>query len=245
MTAKTHTKLELEATPREITGSRVMRLRQDGILPAVVYGKGFGAINVQVPVKTFEQVFRQAGESTLVYLTVGAKTHPTIIHDVSRDPVTGDFQHADFYKVRLDEKIKTDVPVTFVGESPAVKDLKAIFVRNINELEVEALPSDLPHEIEVDISGLKEFGDQITVADIQGHGWTMTADATDVIATVQAPKTEEQLQAELAEPTTDVSAVEEIKKEEAAEEGAEEGEEAPAEKGEEAAPAKTEEKKEE
>jgi large subunit ribosomal protein L25 len=240
MTAKTAVKLELEATPREITGSKVVRLRRDGILPAVVYGKGFAAINVQVPVKDFEHVFKQSGESTLVYLTVGSTTHPTIIHDVTRDPVSGDFQHADFYKVRLDEKIKTDVPVTFVGESPAVKDLKAIFIRNVNELEVEALPSDLPHEIEVDISGLKEFGDQITVADIQGHGWTLIADATDVVATVQEPKSEEELEAELAEPATDVSTVEEIKKEEAEE--VPEGEETPAEKKEEA-PA--EEKKEE
>ena len=239
MATKTHEKLNLEATARTITGSKVAHLRRDGILPAVVYGKGFDAINVQIPVKTFEKVFKQAGESTLVYLIVGKDTYPTIIHDVTRDAITGAYEHADFYKVRLDEKVKTDVPVVFVGESPAVKELKAIFVRNVNELEVEALPADLPPQIEVDISNLKAFGDSITVADLKPHGWVFTADATDVIATVQEPKSEEELAAELAEPTTDVSAVEEIKKEEKAEEGAEEGEAAPA-----AAPAPTEAKKE-
>ncbi|HXK36656.1 MAG TPA: 50S ribosomal protein L25 [Candidatus Paceibacterota bacterium] len=239
MAAKTHEKLQLEATTRTITGSKVATLRRDGVLPAVVYGKGFDAINIQVPVKTFEKVFKQAGESTLVYLIVGTDTYPTIIHDVTRDPLSGDYQHADFYKVRLDEKVKTDVPVVFVGESPAVKEFKAIFVRNVNELEVEAFPADLPQKIEVDVSGLKAFGDQITLADITTHGWVFTADATDVIATVQEPKSEEELAAELAEPTTDVSAVEEIKKEEKAEEVAEEGEAAPA-----AAPAPAEAKKE-
>ena len=230
MASAARAKLELEATTRDITGSKVASLRRDGIMPAVVYGKGFASVNVQVPTKAFEKVFKLAGESSLVYLTVGKATHPTILHDVTRDPVSGELLHADFYKVRLDEKIKADVPVVFTGESPAVKDLKAVFVRNINELEVEALPTDLPHEIAVDISGLKTFGDQITVGDIKGHGWTLTREAADVVATVQEPKSEEELAAELAEPTTDVSAVEEIKKEEKVAEGEEvaEGEAAPA-----------------
>lgn len=224
----TSKKLELAASAREITGARVRHLRADGILPAVLYGKGQEAVNLQVPMKDFEHTYREAGESTLIYLNVGNDIYPTIIKDVGRDAVSGAPIHADFYKVSLTEKIKAMVPVVFVGESVAVKDLKAIFVRNVNELEVEALPQNLPHEISVDISSLANFGDQITLGDIKVADAVLVGGADEIIATVQEPKSEEELAAELAEPTTDVSAVEEIKPEKPVEteEGAE-GETAP------------------
>jgi large subunit ribosomal protein L25 len=145
---------------------------------------------------------------------------------VAHHGLSGKPLHADFYKVNLDEKIKAMVPVVFVGESPAVKSLGGIFVRNVNELEVEALPSNLPHEIEVDISGLAEFGAQISVADIKLADAVLTADAGEIIASITEPISEAELEAQLAEPTTDVSAVEEIKKEKPADE-AEAGDDAP------------------
>ncbi len=233
----TSKKLELTASAREVTGARVRHLRTEGILPAVLYGKGQESVNLQLPLKDFERAYREAGESTLIYLNVGKDSFPTIIKDVSRDAVSGGPIHADFYKVSLTEKIKAMVPVVFVGESPAVKGLQAIFVRNANELEVEALPQNLPHEISVDISSLKNFGDQITLADITITDAVLVGGADMIVATVQEPKSEEELLAELAEPTTDVSAVEEIKKEVPVGEVAE-GEEAP-----EAAPAAAPEKK--
>jgi len=214
-------KLEITAEPREIVGRRVKHIRAQGILPAVLYGKGQDARNLQVSAKEFEKTFKQAGESTLIYLNVGKDTYPTIIKDVARNFLTGDILHADFYKVSLTEKIKAMVPVVFAGESPAVKNLQAIFVRNANELEVEALPQNLPHEITVDISSLVAFGDQITIGDITVSGAVLTGDASDIVATIQEPKSEAELEAELAEPTTDVTSVEEIKKEKLAEEGEE------------------------
>lgn len=225
--AKGQHKLEIAGEPREVVGRRVKHIRAQGILPAVLYGKDQASMNLQIPAKDFEKAFRQAGESTLIYLNVGKDSYPTIIKDVARDNISGEILHADFYKVSLTEKIKAMVPVVFAGESPAVKDLKAIFVRNANELEVEALPQNLPHEITVDIGSLKEFGDQITLGDIKLADVLFTGDAGDIIATVQEPKSEEELEAELAAPTTDVTAVEEIKKEKPVEEG-EEGAEAPA-----------------
>lgn len=228
-------KLELEATRREVVGDRVRHLRAEGIIPAVLYGKGQETLHVQVPLKSFERVFDQAGESTLVYLNVDQDVFPTVIKEVARDPVSDTPIHADFYKVSLTEKIKAMVPVVFTGISPAVEGLKAIFVRNVNELEVEALPQNLPHEIAVDISSLANFGDHITLGDISVPDAVLTGAPDEIIATVQEPKSEEELAAELAEPTTDVSAVEEIKKE--AEEPAEEGEAAP--EGEAPAPAET------
>ena len=235
-------KIELKATRREITGRAVKHLRNEGILPAVVYGKGQESISLQVPMKEFEKTLKQAGESTLVYVQVddGAAI-PTIINDVTRDSLTDDIIHADFYKVNLSEKIKTNVPVVFIGEAPAVVELKGIFVRNVNEMEVEALPQDLPHEISVDISVLKNFGDQVLLKDINlGPKIKLIGDDNEIVATVQEPMSEEELKAQLEAPTTDISAVELEKKEK------EEGEEAeaPAEEGE-AAPAPVAEEKKE
>lgn len=211
---KSHQKIELSANARTVLGSKVKTLRRSGYIPAVLYGKDQEAVSLQVLAKEFSKVLKEAGGSTLVYVNVGDKTYPTIIHDVARDTLTDGILHADFYKVRLDEKIKTKVPVVFTGEAPAVKDLGGIFVRNINELEVEALPQDLPHEITIDISSLASFGDQILVKDINlGANVKIEAEAETIVATVQEPISEEELKASLETPTTGVEDVEVIKKE--------------------------------
>lgn len=213
-----HNKIELQADIRTVLGSKVRGLRRSGYIPAVLYGKGQEVIVLQVPVKDFTKVLKEAGESTLVYIKVNGQSYPTIIHDVAKDPVKDHVIHADFYKVSLTEKIKTKVPVVFVGESPAVKDLAGIFVRNVNELEVEALPQNLPYEISVDISLLKNFGDQLLVKDINlGSDVKIEAEPDAIIATVQEPKSEEELAAELATPAAgveDVKVIEKEKKEE-------------------------------
>ncbi len=226
MIAQKHQKIELQAARREVVGRKVRHLRNEGLIPAVLYGKDQESVSLQVPVGEFSRVMKEAGESTLVYLTVDGDTYPTIIHDISLDPVTGTYLHADFYKVNLKEKITAEIPVVFTGESPAVKNLGGIFVRNISELEVEALPTDLPHELTVDISRLAALGDQLTVKDIVlPAGVTVEAGPDEVIALVQEPMSEEELKESLEAPTTSVEDVEIEKKEE---KPAEEGEEAPA-----------------
>jgi len=232
----TKKKIELTAQMRAVTGHKVKHLRSEGVLPAVLYGKGQDTLNLQLPAKDFEHVFKQAGESTLVFLTVDGQAYPTIINDVARHPISGQPVHADFYKVRLDEAITAKVPVVFIGISPAVKDLAGIFIRNVNELEVQALPADLPHEIEVDISKLVNFGDQIVLKDIKVANAKLVGGEDEIIATVQAPKSEEELAAELAAPTTDISAVKEGIEKPVEEEVVEEETPAPAP----AEPAKTE-----
>jgi len=230
-------KIELKAQKREILGKKVARLREDGFLPAVLYGKKVESLSLQIPAKEFEKVFKEAGESTLIYLEVDGNEYPVIIHDVAKDPVDDTIMHADFYKVRLDEKIKSTIPVVFDGSSPAVEDLNGILVRNVNELEVEALPQDLPSEISVDISTLKNLNDQVLVRNINlGDKVKLFANEDDIVATIQAPKSQEEFEAELSEPTTDVSAVEEIKREKP-----EEGEEPAKGKDEEAKPGETKE----
>lgn len=237
---KTHQKIELKAQRRATLGRAVRRVRAYGFVPAVLYGKGQESVTLQVPTRDFERTFKQAGESTLVYLMVAGLSEgaeaagiPTIIHDVARDPMSDEVIHADFYKVRLDEKIKTKVPVVFTGQAPAVTELKGVFVRSVNELEVEALPQDLPHEISVDISTLKNFNDHLTVKDLAlGSKVAILTDENEILATVQEPISEEKLKEMLEAPTTDVSAVELEKKEK--EEAAEGEEGAAAEAGEDA-----------
>jgi large subunit ribosomal protein L25 len=224
--ASKQTKIELNAQKREILGSKVKQLRKSGYIPAVLYGKGQESIPLQVPVKDFKKAFEAAGESTLIFINVGGQAYPTIIHDISRDAVSDNILHADFYKVRLDEKIKAKVAVVFKGESPAVKDLGGIFVRNTNELEIEAFPQDLPHELVVDVSSLKNFGDQILVKNLKlDSKLKAIAEAEEIVATVQEPMSQEELEKALEAPTATIEDVEVIKKEkeeEVPEEGTEE-----------------------
>ena len=231
-------KIELEAQSRSVIGSGLGALRRSGLIPAVLYGKDQEPINIQVPVKQFQKTFKAAGESTLVYVTVdlpaegqaeagGHQTFPTIIHDISRDPASDDIIHADFYKVNLKEKIKTEVPVVFVGEAPAVTGLGGIFIRNVNALEVEALPQNLPHELTIDISVLKKFEDKITIGDLKrglGDLAELTAEDDDmVIAAIQEPISQEELDKSL-ESESSIEDVEVVEKEKKEEEPAEEGE---------------------
>ncbi len=207
-------KIKLQAETRKIIGRQVKALRRRGFVPAVIYGHDFKPLSIQVPLKDFERVYAEAGESTVVYLNVDKHDYPTIIQDAARDPVTDNFLHADFYKVRLDEKINAKIQLNFIGESPAVRDLSGIIVKNISEIEVEGFPQDLPHQIDVDISGLKEFKSQILVKDLTiSDKLAVKADPESIVALVQEPISEEELKAQLETPTAVPEEVEVIKKE--------------------------------
>jgi large subunit ribosomal protein L25 len=205
----TGNKIELEAKKRDIFGRKVRSLRNTGYIPAVLYGRDQEAISLQVQEKDFYKTLKEAGESTLVYLNVGGQAYPTIIHEVDRDPVKDHVIHADFYKVSLDEKITADVPIVFNGVSQAVTGLGGIFVANMRELEVEAFPQDMPHEIKVDISSLEHFNDHILIKDVKlPANIKVIAEADAMLALVQEPKSEEDLEKELEATTGDVADVE-------------------------------------
>ena len=209
-------KIELQAQIRQSVGKSLNSLRKDGFLPSVVYGHDFETAPIQIRQKDFEKAFKAAGESTLINLKIGDKEEPTVIKDVQRDPVTDQIIHADFYKVNLKEKIKAKVPVVFIGESEAVKG-GGILVKTVSELEVEALPQDLPHELSVDISVLNSFGDEIKIKDIKVlDDVKIEANPEDVVALVQEPREEK---AEEVAPS--VEEVEVIKKEPSATEAME------------------------
>jgi len=211
----TSSKIQLNVEKRGIVGKQVKTLRRGGFVPAVVYGHGFQPINIQIAANEFEKTYMEAGESSLVYLNLDGREYPTIIHDVALDPVSDKYLHADFYKVRLDEKINANIQLEFIGESPAVRSLNGILVKNINEIEVEGFPQDLPNKIVVDISGMVDFKSQILVRDLLfSSKISVKAKPDEIVALIQEPISEEELKAQLETPTAVApEEVEVIKKE--------------------------------
>lgn len=187
---------ELKAKPRTELGKKTNALRRAGFLPAVIYGEGIESRSISVPYKDFEKVYREAGESTLLTLDVEGKKYNVLIHDLFRDPLKGQPLHADFYAVRMDKVIRTKVPVEFIGESPAVKNEGGILIKIIQELEVEALPQDLPHSINLDISSLSTLESKLFIKDILvPKAVKVMADPGDTIVLVEPPRSVEELAA--------------------------------------------------
>jgi large subunit ribosomal protein L25 len=187
------------------------------MIPATIYGAGKENALIAVSRSAFEKVWREAGESSLVELSGLASPETVLIHEVAKDPVYGEYIHADFLRVDANEKVSVSIPLSFVGTAPAEKDLGGILIKVLHEVEVEALPKDLPHTVEVDISSLATFEDKVLVKDIKlPAGVTLTNDDEDVVALVQEAVAEEE-----ATTPADVSSVEVAKKGKATEEGAE------------------------
>lgn len=193
-------KIHLSAKTRTLTGKKVAGLRKAGDVPAVVYGHGKDAEAVAINHKLIEKVYSQAGGNKIVELKIGdAKVENVLFQDVQQDSRTGAIIHADLYRVKMDEKIKTEVPLRFVGESTAVYQDEGTLVRPLDTIEVEALPGNLPEAIEVDISILDDFEKSIHVSDLKvPAGVEVLSEAEELVAKVEPPRTDEEL-AELDE----------------------------------------------
>lgn len=219
-------KLTLKAQKRTITGRKVKGLRQQGKLPANIYGKKVKSEAVEVAFADFEDVFGKVGETGLVELIIDGKKRPVLVHNVQMDPVSDTPIHADFLQVDLKEKVTAEVPVELVGEAPAEKQGLGTLVQYIDEIEVEALPGDLPEKFEVDLTKLSEVDAAIQIKDIKvaKEKVDIKNNQEDIIVKIEPLRKEEEVPAapeaeaaaEGAEPT------------ETAQEG---GEEAPAEEG--------------
>lgn len=222
--------LQLLAQLRTEFGKKTRQLRQNGILPGVLYGEKVKNQHLKINYKDFEKIYNQAGESSLLKLEIEGDSKPknVLIHDVSLDPVTDKFVHVDFYQVDLTKKIKTHVPLKFVGKSQAVETEGGVLIRNLNEVEVEALPDNLPKEIEVDISLLISFDNNVAVKDLKvSEGVKILNESNITVASVIPPRSEEELKAleeEVKEEVEGVEVVKEEKKKEGEEEEGEEGE---------------------
>lgn len=174
-------RLSLNAEERKVLGKKVKKLRQDGNLPAHVFGKGVEGENVVVSSKDFLKIFKEAGETGLIDLKIGTeKVRPVLVREVQYDPVGGDLIHIDFFQVNLSQKVKVSVPLVLIGDQPESVHLgETIVLQTINEIEVEALPTDLVEKIEVDISVLKAVDDAITIAKLQFDRNKLTISASE------------------------------------------------------------------
>ena len=186
---------QLIAEKRVVFGKKVRVLRKNGFVPAVMYGNSSKAQALSVRTGDFLRTWKKAGESTIVDLKVeGGLTKNVLIHEVTVDPVTSAQVHVDFYEVAADRMIKTHVQIEFQGESDAVKSLGGVLLKIMHEVEIEALPKDLPHALHADLSQLKTFADHIVIKDISvPRGVTLLGSLDAVVAKVNPPRTTEEL----------------------------------------------------
>ncbi|MDP3882849.1 MAG: 50S ribosomal protein L25 [Candidatus Staskawiczbacteria bacterium] len=209
--------ISLNAKIRKEVGRKTAGLKESGRIPAVVYGHKVKNVSLDLDYKEFQKVYRETGESSLIELNVeDEKGRPVLIHDIQRDPVTDRFIHIDFFQTSLKEEVEVGVALVFEGEALAVKDLGGTLVKNISEVEVKALPQNLPHEIKVDISGLKTFEDHILIKDlILPPNVKILIKSDEIVVSIAEPENvEEELAQEIKEDVEGVEKVEKEKKDE-------------------------------
>ena len=178
-------RMQLKADVREIRGKQVSALRRAGRLPAVLYGRGTEPMVLELEAQEASRVLARVSASTLLDLQVGAEKHQVLVREIQRHAIRRSIEHVDFLKVAMDVAIKTTVPIEFVGEAPAVKTLGGVLVTGVSEIEVEALPADLPGRVTVDLEPLAEIDSRITVSDLfLGKGVRVLTEPTAVIARV-------------------------------------------------------------
>ena len=206
----------LKVKTRKESGKENKKLRREEKIPAVVYGHGFKNINVFVDKKNFEGLYEKTGESSLIDLIVDeGKPIKCLIQDIQTHPTTDEFIHIDFHTVKMTEKITTEVVINFMGEAPAIKEMGGVLIRALDKIEVECLPGDLVHEIEVDLSLLKTFDDIIYIKDLKIPEKIKVLEKDDeVVAKAQPPRTEEELKALEEDIEEKVNEVEGVKEEE-------------------------------
>lgn len=181
----TQEKITINATPREVFGKQVNALRKSGILPANIYGKDFDSKAISLNYAEFYKTFKHAGETSVVYVEVDGKIIPTLITDIQIHPLSRTILHADLRKVDLKKKIEAYVPIKIIGESEAVNQKNGVLITQLDRISIEALPTNIPHDIEIDISVLKEIGDEITVGSIpKSDTFEVTEDPERVIVSV-------------------------------------------------------------
>ncbi len=214
-------KVVLQAEKRNVVGKQVKALRREGKLPGVIYGRHVEPIAISLEAHSTGLAMTKLTSSSLVTINVDGKEYPALMRDRQRDYIKGNLTHVDFLAVDLNEKIRAFVGVHYVGVSGAVKDYNGVLVHNLEQLEVECLPTDLPERIEIDISVLAKIGDGIRVHDVKiSDKVRIVTDGDEMVAVVTLAKEEDAAAGAVAgaEPTTPELSVERGKKEE---EGAE------------------------
>ncbi len=189
----------LKVDKRKLRGHQLKKLRHQGLLPANIYGKGVKSLMVQLDLKAADKFLGQYGETNVIDLQVGGekKPRPALMKNPQYDPLEDNLLHLDFYQVNLTEKVKAEIPVVIYKEAPAVVHGEGVLVQSLNEIEVEALPTDLPEEIGVDVSGLEKVGADILVKDldIDLKKVSPQVDENQVVVKIEAVAKEEEVEA--------------------------------------------------
>lgn len=211
--------LQLNTETRNIFGKKLKNSKQEGKIPAVVYGKGKESKPLFVNLNEFKKIWNKIEEATIVKLQ-GGSSDEVLVYDTEKDPVRGEFIHVDFYALDVDKPITAEVKIVYEGVSPAVKEKGGVLVKVLHALEIEALPKDFPHEIKIDISKLVNIGDRIVVKDLVFGKSVKVNSKDDQIIVLAKPHVEEKVD-EAPRTIEDVELSEKKgKKEEEGEEGA-------------------------
>ena len=208
--------ISLDVGPRDVLRKKVKALRRSGVIPLHLYGKDVPSRALQADSATVAKIVSQVGRNIPLYLKVAGTKEQNLVfvREVQHHPVTNRILHVDFYRVDVTQRIKGEVPITLLGEAPAVRVHHGILMQSLHQLSVESLPMEMPERIEIDISGLEELDQGIRVSDFTpGQGITVLTDLEELIVRVGAPRVVEE---EVERPAA----------EEAAEEVSEEGQEA-------------------
>ena len=208
------TRTELRVAPREVLGKKVKALRRQGLTPANIYGHNVESQAIQVATEELKQILKSAGRNDIVYLRLDRDdARPTFVRDVQQHPVTDAIQHIDFLQISLREKVRADVPIHLTGLSPAVDTYGGILMHGLDHVTVEALPTEVPSFLEIDVSPLTEINQALHVSDLDlPDEVTLLTDPEQVVAKVAPPA---------VEPVEEVPEEEELEEGEAAPEGEE------------------------
>ncbi len=184
--------MQLTVEQRNIFGKKLKPSREEGKLPAVLYGAKVKSKPLFVVLKDFTKAWKEAGESTIIELKEGEEGVNALIQDVAIDPIKNEPVHVDFLAVQMDKLITASVPLVFEGIAPAVKEAGGVLVKVMHELEVEALPKDLPHELKINIEKLAAIEDKITLGGIElPEGVKLMGNPDETVILVESPREEE------------------------------------------------------
>jgi len=210
--------IELNAAPRQVTGKQVKALRRTGLTPANLYGRSLAPVALQADAKSLNRVLSRVGTSRLITLNVQGRKEPLMVlaRDVQREPITGSLYHVDFLAVSMTERIKVEVQIALVGESPAVQRGEGVLVQALNSVQIECLPGDLLDAIRLDVSNLDKVDAQITIKDLPvSDRVKVLADPDEMVVRVTPVKEEKVEEAVPAvEAVAEVEVIEKGKKEE-------------------------------
>ncbi|MCX6723135.1 MAG: 50S ribosomal protein L25 [Candidatus Staskawiczbacteria bacterium] len=210
--------IKLTAKIREEVGRKTGALKDDGRIPAVIYGHGIENASLDLDYKEFVKALKDAGESSLIEMHVEGEKEKrlVLVHDLQKDAVSDMYIHVDFFETSAKEEVEVGVALVIEGTSLAVKDLGGTLVQYIHELEIKAMPQDLPHNIVVSIDGLNTFEDRVLVKDLTiPKGVKVLTKPEEIVVSVAPPaNVEEDLATEIEEKVEDIEKVEKEKKEE-------------------------------